>query len=76
MVNELSQHDVGITFKLLNFVQLNPFYHQCDQLFNTFTYLNQYVGHDILNMEQIFKNIILFHGLGYYRNMMQVLRSF
>jgi len=51
MVNELSQYNVGITFTLLNFVHLNPFYHQCDQLRNTFIYLNQYVRHDILNME-------------------------
>jgi hypothetical protein len=32
---------------LLNFT----FYHQCDQVCNTFIYLNQYVGHDILSME-------------------------
>ncbi len=51
MVNELSQYNVGIAFKLFNFVQLNPFYHQCDQLCNTFIYLNQYAGHDILSME-------------------------
>jgi hypothetical protein len=31
------------------------FYHQCDQLCNTFIYLNQYVLHDILNMEYIYK---------------------
>jgi hypothetical protein len=49
MVNELSQYDVGITFKLLNFAKLNPLYHQCDQFCNVFIYLNQYVGHDILS---------------------------
>jgi hypothetical protein len=51
MVNDLSQYNAGIAFTLLNFVHLNPFYHQCDQLCNTFIYLNQYVRHDILSME-------------------------
>jgi hypothetical protein len=50
MVNGLSQYDTGIAFKLHNFVQVT-FYHQCDQFCNTFIYLNQYVQHDILNME-------------------------
>ncbi len=50
MVNGLSQYDTSIAFKLHNFVQVT-FYHQCDQLYNTFIYLNQYVQHDILNME-------------------------
>jgi hypothetical protein len=50
MVNGLSQYDTNIVFKLNNFVQMT-FYHQCDQLCNTFIYLNQYVRHDILNME-------------------------
>ncbi len=27
------------------------FYHQCEELCNTFIYLNQYVGHVILSME-------------------------
>jgi len=27
------------------------FYNQCEELCNTFIYLNQYVGHVILNME-------------------------
>ncbi len=76
MVNGLSQYDTNIAFKLHNFVQLT-FYHQCDQLCNTFIYLNQYVQHDILNMEYInILNVLLFHGLGYYHKMMQVLLSF
>jgi hypothetical protein len=50
MVNGLSQYDMGIAFKLYNFVQVT-FYHQYEQLYNTFIYLNQYVGHEILNME-------------------------
>jgi hypothetical protein len=48
-VNGLSQYNTSIAFKLHNFVQVT--YHQCDQFCNTFIYLNQYVGHDILNME-------------------------
>ncbi len=50
MVDGLSQYDIGITFKFHNFV-LAAFYHQSDQLFNIVIYLNQYVKHDILNME-------------------------
>jgi hypothetical protein len=50
MVNGLSQYDMGIAFKLHNFVQVT-LYHQCDQLCNTLIYLNQYVRHDILNMK-------------------------
>jgi hypothetical protein len=50
MVNWLSQYDMGIAFNLHNFVQV-IFYHQCDQLCNNSIYLNQYVRHDILNME-------------------------
>jgi hypothetical protein len=50
MVNGLSQYNMGISFKLHNFVQMT-FYHQCDQLCNTSIYLNQYVWHDILKME-------------------------
>jgi hypothetical protein len=68
MVNGLSQYDTNIVFKLNNFVQMT-FYHQCDQLCNTFIYLNQYIRHDILNMDY-FLNVFLFHGLGYYHNMM------
>jgi hypothetical protein len=49
MVNELSQYDMGIAFKLYNFVQVT-FYHQCEQLYNSFIYLNQYVGNDILSV--------------------------
>jgi hypothetical protein len=44
------QNNTGIAFKLNDFVEVT-LYHQCDQLCNTFIYLNQYVGHDILNME-------------------------
>ncbi len=69
MVNGLSQYDMGVAFKLYNFVQM-AFYHRCDQLCNTFVYLNQYIRHDILNMEHFFLNALLFHGLGYYHNMM------
>jgi hypothetical protein len=47
---QISHDDVGITFKLYNFVQVT-FYHQCENLYNTFIYFNQYVGHVILNME-------------------------
>jgi hypothetical protein len=50
MGNGLSQYDTIITFKLHNFVQMT-FYHQLDQLCNTFIYLNQYVWYAILNME-------------------------
>jgi hypothetical protein len=50
MINGLSQYDTSIAFKFHNFVQMT-FYHQCDKLCNTFIYLNQYVQHDILNME-------------------------
>jgi hypothetical protein len=76
MVNGLSQYDTNIAFKFHNFVQMT-LYHQCDQFCNTFIYLNQYVGHDILNMDFIyFLNVLLFHGLGYYHNMMRVLFSF
>ncbi len=76
MVNGLSQYDTSIAFKLHKFVQVT-FYHQCDQLCNTFINRNQYVKHDILNMEQFFNlNVFLFHGLRYYHNMMQVLFSF
>jgi len=53
VVNGLSQYDTSIAFKFHNFVQVT-FYHQCDQLCNTFIYWNQYVRHDILNMEQLF----------------------
>jgi hypothetical protein len=53
MVNGLSQYNTSITFKLHNFVQMT-FYHQCGQFCNTFIYLNQYVWHDILNMEFYF----------------------
>jgi hypothetical protein len=53
MVNGLSQYDTSIAFKLYNFVQMT-FYHQCDQLCNTFIYFDQYVWHDILNMEFFF----------------------
>jgi hypothetical protein len=53
MVNGLSQYDMSIALKLYNFVQMT-FYHQCDQFCNTFIYLNQYVQHDILNMEYFF----------------------
>jgi hypothetical protein len=31
------------------------FYHQCEELCNTFIYLNKYVGHVILSMEEVFK---------------------
>ncbi len=76
MVNGLSQYDIAIAFKIHNFIQLT-FYHQCDQLCNTFIYLNQYVQHDILNMKYInILNVLLFHGLGYDHNMMQILFSF
>jgi hypothetical protein len=39
MVNGLSKYDMGIAFKLHHFVQVT-FYHQYDQLCNTFIYLN------------------------------------
>jgi len=57
MVYGLSQYDTDIAFKLHNFVQMT-FYHQCDQFCNTFNYLNQYVQHDILNMEYIYIYIV------------------
>jgi hypothetical protein len=50
MGNGLSHYNIVIIFELYNFVQMT-FYHQCDQLCDTFIYLNQYVWHDILNME-------------------------
>jgi hypothetical protein len=50
MGNGLSQYNTIIVFRLHNFVQMT-FYHQYDQLCNTFIYLNQYVQHNILNME-------------------------
>jgi len=62
---QISHDDTCIAFKLHNFVQVT-FHHQCEEVCNTFIYLNQYVRHDIL----------LFHGLNYYYNMMQVLPSF
>ncbi len=50
MVDGLSQYDMGIAFKFHNFFPA-IFYHQSNQLFNIVIYLNQYVKHDILNME-------------------------
>jgi hypothetical protein len=47
---QISHDDASITFKFHNFVQVT-FYHQCEELYNTFIYLNQYVGHVILSME-------------------------
>jgi hypothetical protein len=46
---QISHDDANIAFKLHNFVQVT--YHQCEKLCNIFIYLNQYVGHIILNME-------------------------
>jgi hypothetical protein len=46
---ELS-HYASIAFIFHNFVQVT-FYRECDQFYNTFIYLNQYVWHDILNMD-------------------------
>ncbi len=50
MVNANIPYDACIAFKLHNFVEVT-FYHQCEELCNIFIYLNQYVGHIILNME-------------------------
>jgi hypothetical protein len=47
---QISHDDACIAFELHNFVRMT-FYHQCEELCNTFIYLNQYVGHDILSME-------------------------
>jgi hypothetical protein len=47
---QISYDDVGIAFKLYNFVQMT-FYHQCEELCNIFIYLNQYVKHVILTTE-------------------------
>jgi hypothetical protein len=47
---QISHDDAGIAFKFHNFVQMT-FYYQCEKLCNTFIYLNQCVGHVILNME-------------------------
>jgi hypothetical protein len=66
---QIFHDDASIAFKLHNFVQVT-FYHQCEELCNTFIYLNQYVWHVIS------KNILLFYILRYYHNMMQVLFSF
>ncbi len=39
----------------LNSITLfKSFYHQCEELCNTFIYLNQYVGHVILNIDKYF----------------------
>jgi hypothetical protein len=51
---QITHDDVSIAFELHNFVRVT-FYCQCEELFNTFIYLNEYVGHDILSMEYIFK---------------------
>jgi hypothetical protein len=47
---QISHDDVSIVFKLYNFVQMT-FYHQCEKLYNTITYLNEYVRYVILSME-------------------------
>jgi hypothetical protein len=51
----------------------STFYHQCEELCNIFIYLNQYyIEHGI----NILKNILSFHGLRYYCNMMQIFTLF
>jgi hypothetical protein len=66
---QISHDDASIAFKFHNFVQVT-FYHHCEKVYNTFIYLNQYVAHVIEHGINIKKNILLFHGLRYYHNMM------
>ncbi len=47
---QISHDDVGIAFEFHSFVKVT-FYHQCEELCNTFIYFNKYVGHVILSME-------------------------
>jgi len=69
MVNELSQYDVGIAFKLLLSLMWSilQYFHLFESICKAW-----YIEHEI----NIFKNILLFHDLGYYHNMMWLLFSF
>jgi hypothetical protein len=73
---QISKNDVGITFKLHNFVQVNiltsmwrilQYLHFLESIC-----LSSYSEHGI----SILKNIILFHGLQCYCKMMQIMLTF